>query len=159
LFVIAKMLISLRTPYQALVFSAGHFKQTQISSIIEATINILFSILFVKWLGLSGVAIGSILAMLYRTFYLVIYLSKNILERPINIFLKNLLVDVLVMVLIVTVGLFLTQFWVIDNFIEWIIVAAILGLIGLGISLVINLFFYRDHLRYLSKRLYLKGRN
>lgn len=159
LLVIAKMLISLRTPYQALVFSAGHFKQTQISSIIEATINILFSILFVKWLGLSGVAIGSILAMLYRTFYLVIYLSKNILERPINIFLKNLLVDVIVMVLIVTVGLYLTEFWVIDNFIDWIIVAGILGMIGLGISLVINLFFYRDHLRYLSKRLYLKGRN
>src|SRR5699024_6442145 len=36
LLVIASAAYSLRTPYQTMVFSAGHFKQTQMSSYIEA---------------------------------------------------------------------------------------------------------------------------
>lgn len=156
LLVIAKMLMSIRTPYQALVFSAGHFRQTQMSSIIEAIINILFSIVLVQWLGLSGVAIGSILAMLYRIFYLVIYLSKNILERPISLFFKNLIVDVIVMILIVTIGLFFTNFWAIDNFIDWIVVAIILGVAGLFVALIINIFFYKEKLTFLAKSFFQK---
>ena len=58
-----------------MIQSAGHFKQTQNSAIIEAIINILISIIFVKLFGLVGVSIAATVAMIYRTSYFVLYLS------------------------------------------------------------------------------------
>lgn len=66
----------LRLPYNIMVLAAGHYKQTQWSAIIEATINVVVSILFVFYFGLVGVAIGTLAAMIYRTLYLAIYLKK-----------------------------------------------------------------------------------
>ena len=64
----------LRLPYNAMVFAAGHYKQTQLSAIIEAVINIVVSVVLVSKWGLVGVAIGTFAAMTYRTLYLVLYL-------------------------------------------------------------------------------------
>ena len=153
LLVISKTFMSIRTPYQALVFAAGHFKQTQLSSILEACINIIVSIILVQWLGLSGVAIGSIIAMFYRTFYLANYLSKNISYRPIKLFLKNLLVDIVVMSMIVAIGSLLVNYRLVENFIDWIIVAIIIGLIGVILSSLINYIFYRGYLVGLFKKI------
>ena len=75
--VLANSVYSIRSPYQAMIFSAGHFKQTQISSFIEAGLNILISLIIVYKFGLIGVAFGTLIAMVYRTVYLVVYLSKK----------------------------------------------------------------------------------
>ncbi|NLA84082.1 MAG: sugar isomerase, partial [Clostridiales bacterium] len=55
--------------------AAGHYKQTQMSAIIEMLLNIIISIALVFRWGLVGVAIGTFIAMAYRTCYLALYLS------------------------------------------------------------------------------------
>src|SRR5699024_10913180 len=50
---------SIRTPYNSMVLSAGHFRQTQTSSFIEAGLNIVISVSLVNQLGLVGIAIGT----------------------------------------------------------------------------------------------------
>ena len=66
-----------------MVLAAGHYKQTQWSAIIEAAVNIAVSVVLVFKFGLTGVAIGTLAAMVYRTAYLARYLSRNIICRSI----------------------------------------------------------------------------
>lgn len=144
LLVISKAIFSLRTPYQSMIFSAGHFRQTQKSSFIEAGINIVVSVLLVTQFGLVGVAIGTLVAMTYRILYLVIYLSRNIVHRPLNIFVKHIVVDVISLVLILSSGIFIANFYQIENIADWIIVAIVLAVLNLVITFIINIIFYRD---------------
>lgn len=69
-----------RTSSQIINF-AGHFKQTQVRSVIESTINLSVSIVLVYKIGIYGVLIGTIVALLYRTNDVIIYANWNILGR------------------------------------------------------------------------------
>jgi len=84
-------------------------------------------------------------------------LSKNILYRPITVFIKHIAVDVLSFSLLFITGLMVTNMMEITTFIDWIIVACILGLVFIIILLIINLLFYKDttiyFLNYLKKRI------
>lgn len=144
LLVLAGTVYAVRTPYQSMIFSAGHFRQTQKSSYIEAGLNIFLSVILVYQFGLIGVAIGTFVSMIYRTIYLVLYLSKNIVFRSLKLFAKHVLVDVISMGAIYGIGIILTNMVEIDTFVDWVITAAVLGMISVAILLVINLIFYKD---------------
>ena len=70
----------LRLPYNILILAAGHYKQTQWNYIIAAVMNVLVSVLTVKFWGLIGVAIGTLVAMVYQTIWMANYDSKHILN-------------------------------------------------------------------------------
>ena len=132
----------LRLPYNMVVLAAGHYKQTQTSSIIEMLINIVLSIALVIKFGLVGVAIGTLAAMAYRTVYLAWYLTKNIIYRRLQFFIKHTLVDAVCIFLIV-----ITTSWIKIGpltYWGWIFMAIKVGLIALPISLGINMIFYRQ---------------
>lgn len=59
--------------YNSMILAAGHYKQTQHIFIAAAGINIVVSILFVAKFGLVGVAIGTIIAMMYQTLHMQYY--------------------------------------------------------------------------------------
>ncbi|WP_075878189.1 lipopolysaccharide biosynthesis protein [Merdibacter massiliensis] len=94
-------LYTLRIPYTTIIFSAGHFKQTQIYSIIECILNVVLSILFVKYFDISGAALGTCIAVLYRLLVSSYYLKNNILKRSFIAFLKLLFKDTLSIILII----------------------------------------------------------
>lgn len=131
----------IRLPYEIMIQAAGHYKQTQNSSIFEAVICAVVSVLCTLWWGLIGVAIGKLVALLYRTVYLAVYLSKNILYREIKFFIKHLVVD------IVSAGLMILATCRIElatiSYISLIAMAFKVGLICLVISAIINFLFYR----------------
>lgn len=89
----------LRLPYNILILSAGHYKQTQSNYIIAMILNIVISIATVKFFGLVGVAIGTLVAMAYQTVWMAMYDSKNIINWPFKNFVKQVLVDVLTVVI------------------------------------------------------------
>ena len=132
----------LRFPYYIMVKAAGYYKETQLSAIVEMVINILLSIVLVFKLGLSGVAIGTFVAMTYRTIYFALYLRKNIINRPIKHFIKHMLVNVLTVGLIV-----LATFWIklgAVNYLSWFIMAIEVGVIALAIMFIVNIIFYKN---------------
>ena len=79
--IFAELVMAIRIPYNSIVLSAGHFKQTQFGAWIEAGLNVSISCILVKKYGIVGVAVGTLIAMLYRTTEYIIYSSKNILKR------------------------------------------------------------------------------
>lgn len=132
----------LRMPYNIMVLAAGHFKQTQTSAIIEAAVNVVISVLLVSRYGLIGVAIGTLVAMLYRTIYLAWYLKNSILNRPFKYFLKHVVVDAAV----IAVVIFSTR-WIsvaMTSWIDWLIHALIVGVVVVAESAVIHLICYKS---------------
>jgi O-antigen/teichoic acid export membrane protein len=141
LMTIAQAFYCLRLPYNSMITAAGHYKQTQKSALIEMTLNIIISVVLVFKFGLIGVAIGTIIAITYRTVYFVIYLSKNIMHRPINPFIGHITVDIIFVIL----GVLSTR-WIPDNvnsYLQWAVVAIEKSVIVLTIGFVINTLIYK----------------
>ena len=90
-------------PYSVTISAAGHYKETKVGAIGEVSINLLVSMLLVRSLGLIGVAIGTLLAMAFRLFYSVWYLSVAILKRPKRRFVKCILPNLILAVLLIGV--------------------------------------------------------
>ncbi len=159
LIAMAQMLFCLRLPYNAMIFVAGHYKQTQNSAWIEAAINIVISIVLVFHYGLVGVAVGMLVAMAYRTVYLAFYLRKNIMMRPTRYFIKHIVIDVIAIVLslLATSEIRMTDV----SYVSWIFlalkVALVVGVIVLGLNTVFYINLMRDtifrFLRIRSKKI------
>lgn len=79
LFVTLNVLMYARRTSSQIINFAGHFKQTQVRSIIESAINLTVSLVLVFKIGMYGVLLGTIAALLYRTNDVIIYANWNIL--------------------------------------------------------------------------------
>jgi O-antigen/teichoic acid export membrane protein len=138
----------LRMPYNLMVLAAGHYKDTQASAVLEAVINITVSVILVYHFGLVGVAIGTLVAMIYRTVYLAYYLSKNILNRPIKFFIIHMIVDIISVASIMITsylvfGIKLTE----NSYITWSLFAIKTLIIALMWSIAFSLLVYRKEMK------------
>ncbi len=141
LIVVANAAYCLRMPYNAMIHAAGHFRETQTSAILEACINVIISVLLVRRFGLVGVALGTLIAMLYRTIYLAWYLRSHILKRQFSIYVKHMLVDILVVLCI-----WFSTRWIAlgsESWISWIWMAIKVTVIAFMESVLLNTVFYR----------------
>lgn len=137
--------------YNIVVHSAGHFKETQVAAIIEPIINITISILFVWKFGLVGVAIGTVTALIYRCIYLVFYLSRHILNRKWIFFVKNIVVDIITAFLSIVAARMINVKY--GNYFEWILFAAIVGIVVIVISSLVNYVCYKENMRVLLRKI------
>lgn len=145
LMILAQAAYCLRLPYNMMVLAAGHYKQTQRSAVVEAMLNIVLSVFLVLRYGLIGVAIGTLAAMLYRTFYFVWYLSRDILHREIRHFLKHMLVDLSSAgVMVFSTGWIGLQS---QSYASWLWMAVQVGAICLAEAALINILAYRSACR------------
>ena len=149
LFTFAYAVYCLRLPFNLMVLAAGHYIQTQNSFIISAVLNIIISVIAVKKWGLVGVAIGTLIAMLYQTIYLGIYNSKYLVCWPMKRFIKQIIINIVSFVPAYTFtrGFCLTE----TTYVGWALLAmkvAIAWLIWIGIC---NSIFYRNHIINLVK--------
>lgn len=101
LFVTIKILVSGRATSGHAASFAGHFKQTQWRSVIEMVINIVVSLVAVYFIGIYGVLIGTIVALLYRSNDMIIYNSKHIIKRSVWKTYKRWLSSIITFVAIV----------------------------------------------------------
>ena len=81
LFVLIQLLSSCRNVDTVLIKNALHSKQTINRAVIEAVINLGTSIVLLNFIGIHGVLIGTVAALLYRTNDMIIYANKRILKR------------------------------------------------------------------------------
>ncbi len=93
LIVMAYFVNTIRDGMYIVVRSAGHFKQTQMAALLEACLNLGLSIILVFHFGLVGVVTATLLAATFFTVYEMIYLSNHILNRPIKLFIRQIILD------------------------------------------------------------------
>ena len=86
---------------------AGHFKKTQNRAVAEATINLAVSIIAVQFWGIYGVLFGTIAALLYRSNDIILYASRNVLQRSALVTYKRWGINLAIFLLILYVNQFL----------------------------------------------------
>lgn len=128
-----------------MIKAAGHYKQTQKASLTEAILNLSISIIFVFKFGLVGVAIGTMIATSFFGIYEMHYLSKHILYRNPWKYTRQLLVDLLNVIVIVacTHWIRITTY----TYLFWFSRALIAAVIAAVVLIAINLLFYRNNLK------------
>lgn len=145
----------IRLPYNIVVLAVGHYKQTQNSAIVEAILNLVTASLLALKFGLIGVAIGTLVAMIYRTSYLAWYISRNVINRSLWPFVKHLIVDIIIAAFIIVVLFKLDGVLYCDNpanYLDWIVLAGEKFVICLIITCIINAVFYKKNMVGLMKR-------
>lgn len=88
LLMIAEMIYCFREPYINAAYAAGHFKSTVKFAYLEVVIHVGLAFLFVHKLGLIGIALAFLIALVVRLIAHVIYLQKHILFRSVRKFVK-----------------------------------------------------------------------
>lgn len=154
LIVLAHACHCLRLPYNLMIFAAGHYKETQNNYIIATVMNLVISVLCVNAWGLVGVALGTLISMLYQTVWMAFYNSKNLVPRRRRYFVKQMMVDVS------TVGLF----WVVtipwklsaSSYLTWALLALKIFVVFTCISIAVNFVAYRDKMAGLYQIVYRK---
>ena len=133
-----------------LIMAVGHYKQTQLSAIIEAVINLVISIVLIFHFGLIGVAIGTLIAMLYRSISFIIYISRNIIPRAYILFIKQMIIAIVM----VGLSIFLYCFDKIqcDNYVDWIILALKYSFIEISAFIILNIIFNFKNIKIIIKR-------
>ena len=156
LIVIANAGHCLRLPYNIMILAGGHYKQTQNNYIIASALNIIISVIAVKAWGLVGVATGTVIAMFYQTVWMAWYDSKNLIKWPFKKFLKQIFVDVVIVVLVhLIINLYFVKTWFemkSVTYVSWIFLAVKISILVVLISVVINTIFYRTHIRSVIKK-------
>lgn len=138
-----------RLPYHNMVIAAGHFKQTRLAAYGEALINIVFSMAMVLKFGLIGVAIGTLVAVLFRYIYYVVYVSKVLLcHRPnmIRICLNIVLLGVLS-----SAGYLVVRGINIQSYITWVEIAFVDFIFNTVISLIVYRIFLKSDVAFLKE--------
>ena len=81
LFALIQLLSCCRITASNLVKIAGHAKNTISRTVTESVINLVVSIVLVQFIGIYGVLLGTIVALLYRTNDFIVYSNLIILKR------------------------------------------------------------------------------
>lgn len=134
--------ICLRVPYFRIIKVAGHFKETQIGSIIAMILNILFSLALVRKYQLNGVAVGTLVAMLFHTCYLANYIRTRILNRPIWLFIKHMIVDCFAG----ATGVLITRSFTLGalTYGSWIILGIKVAAVIFPLVFIVNILVYHE---------------
>ena len=142
---------SLRTPYNIMVLAASHYKQTQTCHIIAAILNIVISIVAVMIWGLVGIAIGTLVAFVFQTAWIMIYTSKHLLNRSIIKIIQLVAVDLLAVVLI-----YVSTFWISMreiSYLGWFLMAVCVAGIAFLVITILAIVFYFPRLKTLIRAL------
>lgn len=138
----AQWFYCVRTPYNNIINAAGHYRETKRGAYIEVILNMSISIIAVRRFGMTGVALGTLAAMATRTVYMAWYLSKNILHRKLKLFVKDMLLNIgLGLILIYILSNIITISF--DNLLLWAVYAAVISIIIMFAVIVFNLVINR----------------
>lgn len=150
LIIISEYIWAIRQPYNEIVKAAGHFKQTKIGSYIECIVNIVLSIILVLKYGIIGTIIATIIAMSIRTIELIYYVNKNILKRNIKLSIINVLLNIFITIVCLTIFDNIPFFGE-YNYFNLLLNAILDAIIITFIILIINITFNRSELNNIFK--------
>lgn len=141
---LALYILCVREPYIQATYTAGLFKETQKFAYAEAIINIVVSVVFVKTLGLVGVAIGTVISAAYRYIATVFFLRNHVLNRPVSTTVRKQILYMIPFISVCVAGRSLMGSDL--SIMRWVFIAAVMMAISIIVHLIIDLLFFRKQL-------------
>lgn len=149
---IAEAFYCIRLPFQSAVYAAGHFKQTRNGAIIEAAINLVISIILVFSYGLIGVAIGTLISMLFRTVQYVWYYHTRLIheKKGLRKEVKRFGISALEVGLILVIAALIPEISS-TSYVSWVFQSFLIGVVcSLVVGVVSFLFYKKECLELVS---------
>ncbi len=151
LFVAYELLNWMRMPMLQTINYAGHFKETLPQTIIESSINVLVSLICVFFLGIYGVLIGTVAALLYRSVDIIVYANKRLLCREPW---KTFFVYFVNSVVMITTLFVLSRFeFKIENYWDFIKAGLIITPLVLVVFAIVNMMIFRGDIKPFLKKI------
>lgn len=144
----------IRYPYSTIVYAKGHFKETRNFSIIEPIINIVLSVILVFKFGLIGVALGTFISMLIRSFGFIVYASRKILKVKLTSTFKIIIISYIEIIIFFVVHLKIGIIKV-NNYVEWLVLSIIIFIVTSILITTINCILNKE----ISKKIFNKIRS
>lgn len=141
----------LSLPYLIMILAVGHYEQTQYNFVITAFVNIVISVIGVKQFDLLGVALGTLIAMIYQLLWMAWYNSKNFIQWPMKNFFKQMAVNAVSAVSIFIVTGYFTMTGV--SYLEWVVLAIKVTTCGIFIAFLVNYIFYKEFMMKIASKL------
>ncbi|CCV65107.1 similar to O antigen flippase Wzx [Paracholeplasma brassicae] len=80
-FIVIGILNMIRIPSNILIEAKGHYAQTKNRAYLEATINLVVSLILIKPLGIYSVMVGSLASFTYRSIDIILYSKKHFFQK------------------------------------------------------------------------------
>lgn len=151
LIVIAELLWAIKQPYNLLIKSAGHFRETRRGAWVEAILNVFLSIVLVINLGLIGVIIGTIVSTFLRMVEFIYHANRYILKQSIWNTIGKILVMIFTIILTIVICSII-HFPKSFGYLSWFVTALIVFLIACIITILVSFCVYRKDMRIVLKK-------
>ena len=140
---VTEILLCAKIPYEQVVFAAGQFKKTRNMAYAEAVVHIVLSVVCVWIMGLEGILVGYIVASAMRVAVYHIYVSRNLIVRPLTAIVPKLLF---------TAGCFagclliskLLPLHTISGYFQWVVWAVVVSVMTGAVTAVAALVMFRN---------------
>lgn len=137
-----------RSMENSLINFAGHFKQTQWRALTEVGLNLALSVVGILCIGVYGALLATIVASLYRTVDMILYVYKYLIDgSPWRTFKRWLGAFAVYFVLI----FFLGNNHICNNYIELIIYATKCGVVALICHTLVQCFINVEEMRFIKE--------
>lgn len=134
-----------------MVNATGTFKETQNHALLEAAINIITSILLVKYIGIYGVLIGTTISFLVRDCLFVWFVNKKILNREIIHSLTIIMRSVVLILIVVFVNKYIVSYVFSMSWVTWILCGFLTIIITSIIVVCYILIFDKNSMTLIKK--------
>lgn len=140
---LAELFFCLRLSYTFVVQAKGAFSETKRYYYIEAVINIIISIVLVNIVGLVGVVLGTLVAMIFRTVMFAKYVYAHIVERPFWCFFDRMFFTLIsVFVSCSVCKIFVLDTFIVNDYIQLAKISILVGTISFSAVTVIHFIRY-----------------
>ena len=137
---------SLKNPYGMLTIAAGKYRESRVQITIQASIQILASVVGGLVWGLNGVIIGAMLSNIYRDVDFIFFAPKHLIDYK---FTDSLVMWIRsgVLFAVFSICLRFVPSEHVTGYLSWFIYAVILGLITVAGVLLVNFLLDRNRMK------------
>lgn len=150
--VLSEAFYLVKSPHLNLAYSANKFKEITIPAFIEAAINICISTILVRQVGLLGIGVGALIAMIYRMMFHVYYTKAIVIGRGQFIFYRKLSLFMLSSCLGIVICNYLFPLYDFTIY-NWLYHAVVYSIIFISLNLFTSFIFFRGELLFFFKYL------
>lgn len=143
LFCCITMLNACRSVDNQLAAISWHVKQTTSHVVMEAIINLVVSILLVRKIGIYGVLLGTIFAVLFRVIISSFYSEREILHRKVINGYKHAIVNGVIFISLFLIYKMCRISIVINSYMDFVLIGVIILLIVALIYAALNILIFK----------------
>ncbi len=131
LIVINAFFYNIKSPMSMLLVAAGLYKESRVQTTVQGALMVVFGCIFGYFWGIEGVLLGALVSNLYRDIDLLFFIPKRVTGLPVWNSLKRWLTMIACFCIITFLGGAFA--WDVSNYIQWAVLACVVGILALAV--------------------------